>query len=68
MPHASLAVLVTLKFKINYMECVAGKIVRCFNGGGLVFDRVGISGLQQNKDQKNKKSAGVEKMRAKYLH
>ena len=34
------------------MDCVVGKKLACFDGGQINIYRVGISGMQQNKDQK----------------
>ena len=50
------------------MENLVGKTWSAFMGSGSTFIGVGISGKQQNKDQMNKNSSGVENLRVNYLY
>jgi hypothetical protein len=50
------------------MKWVAGKRLHAFIWGRFSLNRVGISGVQQNKDQMNKNKSDVENLRKNRLH
>jgi glutamine amidotransferase PdxT len=61
LPHASVSSLNNVQIEIKLLRNICGRQRKSFH-------RVGISGMQQNKDQKQIKKSNVEKMEGKSLY